>query len=441
MVAPKFDGGVLAFAAPVSLLTVALFGLAPALRASCTDVAAAVKEETAAAGRSRRTLSFTNALVMGQVAFSLVCPITAALFFRSIERAYTIDPGFQTSHLGLVVMDPAQAGYSPERVKEFYRATRERIATLPGVESVSWASGMLFWNTASRPVVIEGAETRKKSENLQTVSFIVSQAYFRTLDIPLVVGRTFNDNDREGSLPVAVINRAAGGAELAGRRPDRAAFSFRGRGHVAAGGWCGEERQLLDAGRSPQPCVYLPQKQNFASGMTLYVRSQENPANLLLTIQREVRMLDSNIAISDARTGAMLLDQVLWGPKVGVALLGMFGSLALASVGLYGVIAYSVTHRRRDIGVRMTLGAMPGMVLRLVVDDGMKLVGWGIALGLGASLVLGRGLSHMLFGVSSADSASLGSASATPMLVALAACYLPARAATRIDPMKALRQN
>ena len=142
MVTPKFDGGVLAFAVLVSLATVALFGLAPALRASRTGVVAALKEETAAAGRSRRALSLTNALVVGQVGFSLLCLTTAALFFHALERAYTVDPGFQTSHLALVIMSPAQAGYDPGRVKEFYRVTREHIQSLPGVESVAWASGM-----------------------------------------------------------------------------------------------------------------------------------------------------------------------------------------------------------------------------------------------------------------------------------------------------------
>jgi len=290
---------------------------------------------------------------------------------------------------------------------------------------------------------MEGAETRKKSENLQTVPFVVSTDYFRTMEIPLVAGRAFNDDDREGSLPVAVINQTLAaqhwpGGDALGRR-----FQFVGdhtRRQVVG---IVQNANYSTLGETPQPCVYLPQRQNFAGGMTLYVRTQGNPANLLLTIQREVRALDSNIEVSDARTGAMLLDQVLWGPKVGVALLGMFGSLALllASVGLYGVMAYSVTGRRREIGVRMALGAMPGTVLRLVVGHGMKLVGWGIVMGLGASLVLGRGLSHMLFGISFADPASLISASVTLMVVALAACWLPARAATQIDPINALRQN
>jgi predicted permease len=443
MVAPKFDGGVLAFAVLVSLLTTILFGLAPALRASHTDVVAALKEEAAAAGRGRRRLSFTRALVVGQVAFSLVCLITAALFFHSVERAYTIDPGFETRHLALVMMNPTQAGYRPERAKEFYRTTRERIASLPGVASVSWASGMPFWNSASHFLVTEGAELRKKSENIQTVSLIVSTDYFQTMAIPLVAGRVFNDRDREGSLPVAVINQDLAARRWPGGNPLGHRFHFAGDDTWREVVGVVKNADYSTLGEAPQPCVYLPDRQNFAGGMTLYVRSLGNPARLLSVIQREVRTLDSNIEISDARTGTMLMDQVLWGPKVGVALLGVFGSLALvlASVGLYGVMAYSVSRRRREIGLRMALGATPGSVLRLVIADGMKLVGWGVVLGLAASLIMGRGLSHMLFGISSADPVSLASASLTLMLVALAACYLPARSATLIDPMLALRES
>jgi macrolide transport system ATP-binding/permease protein len=443
MVAPKFDGAVLGFAVLVSLLTTVLFGLAPALRASHTDVVAAFKEEAAASGKSRRRLGFTSALVVGQVAFSLICLVTAALFFHSIERAYTIDPGFQTNHLALVMMNPIQAGYDTQRAKEFYRATRERIATLPGVASVSWASGMPFWNSASHFLVMEGAEPRKKTENIQTVSIIVGTDYFRTMGIPVVAGRAFNDRDRDGSRPVAVINQALAAQHWPGGNALGHRFYF-----TSDNTW----RQVVGVvrnadystlGEAPQPCLYLPLRQNFAADMTLYVRSRGNPAGLLPTIQRDVRMTDSNIEISDARTGTTLIDQVLWGARVGVALLGVFGSLALvlASIGLYGVMAYSVSRRRREIGVRMALGATRGTVLWLVITDGMKLVGWGVILGLGASLVLGRGLSHMLFGIGSADPISLASAIAALVAVALAACYLPARSATRIDPMLALRES
>jgi len=292
-------------------------------------------------------------------------------------------------------------------------------------------------------VVIEGAEPRKNSENLQTVSFIVGTDYFRTMGMPLVAGRVFNDGDREKSLPVAVINQALAAQRWPGGNPVGQRFHFVGDDPWREVVGVVKNANYSTLGEAPQPCVYLPQRQNFSGGMTLYVRSQGNPASLLPAIQREVRTLDSNIEISDARTGAALIEQVLWGARVIVSLLGVFGSLALvlASVGLYGVMAYSVTRRRREIGVRMALGATHGAVLRLVVADGMKLVGWGIVLGLAVSLVLGRGLSHMLFGISSADPASLASASVTLIVVALAACYVPARSAMRIDPMNALRQN
>jgi predicted permease len=443
MVAPKFDGDVLAFAVLISLLTALLFGLAPALRASRTDVVSALKEETPAGGRSRRTLSFTNALLIGQVAFSLICLVTAALFFHAIELAYTIDPGFQTQHLGLVMMSPAQAGYGPERVKEFYRAASEKIAALPGVTSVSWASGMPFWNSASHSVVIEGAEPHRTTGYPRTISITVDTDYFRTMEIPLIAGRVFNGGDRKGALPAAVINQEFASRQWPGESPIGRRFHFVGDSTWRTVVGVVKNANYTTLGEAPQPCIYLPLRQNLAGGMTLYVRSHGDPARLLPIIQHEVRSLDNNIEVSDARTGSMLISQVLWGPKVGVSLLGVFGTLALilASVGLYGVMAYAVSRRRREIGLRMALGATRGNVLRLVIADGMRLVGWGVVIGLGAVLALGRGVSHMLYGVSSADPASLASASSALIIVAIAACYFPARAATRIDPMQVLREN
>jgi predicted permease len=443
MVAPKFDAGVLGFAVLVSLLTTVLFGLVPALRASRTDVVTALKDETATAGRSRRSLTLTGTLVVGQVAFSLVCLITATLFFHSIERAYTIDPGFQTNHLALVMMNPTQAGYSPQRAKEFYRTAREQIESLPGVASVSWASGMPFWNSASHSLLVEGAELRNKAESIQTVAITVSTDYFRTMGIPLIAGRTFNGRDREGSLPVAIINQALAARHWPGGKAIGHRFRFSGEDTWRQVIGVVKNADYSTLGEAPQPCVYFPLPQNFSGGMTLYVRSRGNPAGLLPAIQREVRSLETNIDISDARTGTMLIDQVLWGPKVGVALLGLFGSLALvlASVGLYGVMAYSVSRRRREVGIRMALGATRGRVLRLVIADGMKLVGWGMVFGFGASLLLARGLSHMLFGISSADPVSLASASIILIAVAVVACLLPARSAAQIDPMLTLREG
>ena len=262
---------------------------------------------------------------------------------------------------------------------------------------------------------------------------LVSGQYFDTLGLTPALGRFFLPSEaREpGSAPVAVMSygawqaRYGGARDILGRTLELNNIAFKVIG-VAP-------KDFLGVSAVFGPDVWLPAT----------ISERLSPAGLLPTIQREVRATDSNIEMSDARTGAMLLDQVLWGPKVGVALLGVFGSLALvlASVGLYGVMAYSVSRRRREIGVRMALGATPAAVLRLVVTQGMKLVGWGIVFGLGASLLLSHGLSHMLFGLGFADPASLAAASVTLTVVALAACYLPAATATRIDPMNALREN
>ena len=442
MTSPKLDGLVLFYALAVSLAAAFLFGLAPAWRASKTDVMSGLKEGAGATGHSRRTVTFGNLLLTGQIAFSLVCLVTATLFFRSVQRAYTIDPGFQSNRLALFMMNPAQSGYSDARVKAFYRVARDRVANLPGVAAASWASGLPFWNTPSRSVSIEGAERLRKSSGTASVVFTVDSDYLQAIGIPLVEGRSFSDSDDERSAPVAMINevlareRWPGGA--LGHR-----FQLAGDPAVRQVVGIVKNANYTTLGEAPQPCVYLPSRQNFVGGMVLYVRSQGDPATVLASVQRQIGDLDPNVRISDVRTGTKLIGQVLFGPRVGVALLGVFGSLALAlaSVGLYGVMAYSVTRRRKEIGIRMALGASRAAVLRVFLRDGMALVCYGILAGLAVCLLIGRALSRTLFGLSAADPMSLVAASLVLILVAMAACYLPARSATKIDPLVALRDQ
>jgi predicted permease len=341
------------------------------------------------------------------------------------------------------MMNPAEAGYGDARVKEFYRVARERVANLPGVAAAAWASGLPFWGSPSRSVLIEGAEQRQKSSGIASVVLTVDSDYLQTIGIPLLEGRAFRDSDDDGSLPVAMINESLArehwpGADALGHR-------FQLAGDQTARQVVGIVRNAnyTTLGEAPQACVYLPMRQNFLGGMILYVRSQGDPAAVLPSVQRQIGDVDANVQISDVRTGAKLIEQVLWGPRVGVALLGVFGSLALvlASVGLYGAMAYSVTRRRREIGLRMALGASRAAVLRSVLRDGMALVCYGLVAGLGVCLLLGRALARILFGLSAADPVSLGAASLVLVLVALLACYLPARAATQIDPLVALRDQ
>ncbi len=443
MTTPKMDGTVLVLALGVSLLTAFLFGLAPALRASKTDVISALKEEARMAGRPRRSARFSRLLLAGQVAFSLVCLIIAALFFRSIQRAYAINPGFETRGLALFMMNPAQAGFSATRVKEFYQAVHDRLATVPGVAAVSWASGLPFWNNASHTLVIEGDEQRKKSEQIATVAITVDADYFRTMGIALEKGRVFDGRDRQQTLRVAVINAAL--AKERWPRGDAIGHRLQFAGEKTWRQVVGVVRNAnyTTLGEPPQPCVYLPLEQNFSDGMTLYVQRERDDAAIVSAVHREIRGVAPEVDISDERTGQKLIEQVLWAPRVGVALLGVFGALALAlaSVGLYGMMAYSVSQRRREMGVRVALGASPASVIRLILREGMTHVAYGIAAGLAGGLLVGRAISRMLFGIGSADPMSLAAASLALITVAMVACYLPARLVTRTDPIVALRDN
>jgi putative ABC transport system permease protein len=195
-------------------------------------------------------------------------------------------------------------------------------------------------------------------------------------------------------------------------------------------------------GEPPQPCIYIPLRQNFSDGMILYVRTERDPSTVLAAVQGEIRNLAPGLPLEDIRTGTMVIDQALWWSKIGVGLLGVFGLLALslASVGLYGIMAYSVNQRRREIGVRMALGADQESVSLLMLRQGMVVVLSGVALGVALAFLLGRVLSRFLYGVGGSDLLSIGGASLILLLVALVACYLPARSASRVDPLVALRE-
>jgi macrolide transport system ATP-binding/permease protein len=441
LVAPKIDSNVFLFALFVSMITVVLFGLLPAFRASKTDVVAALKQDARTAGQGRGSTRFANALVVGQVAFSLMALVVAALFLRSIERAYHIDPGFQTKRLAIFMMSPGQAGYNQTRVKDLYRTIRERVDAMPGVAEASWVSNLPFWASASRSVSADGRELRKQSELTTTIVNTVDIGYFRVMDVGIVRGRDFRESDDSSGLPVVVINQAFANEVWPAGDALGQSFHFSGDNvtrHVIG---IARNANYGTLGEKPQPCIYLPLRQNFSDGMTLYVKSKGPPEPMLATVSTEIRNIDPKLQVNDARTGQKILDQVLFIPRIGVALLGIFGSvaLALASVGLYGLMAYSVNRRRREIGVRMALGASQPAVLRGVLRDGLVLVITGSAIGLGASMLIGYALSSMLFGIGATDPISLAGALAVLIFVSLMACYFPARSATHVDPILALR--
>ena len=440
--APKLDATVFLFALMLSLATGFLFGTIPALKASRASVAERLKEEARTTGASPRRVTVARALLVGQVALSFVLLVTAALFLRSIGRAYNMDPGFQTAHLAVFPASASGAGYGKPQTKGFYKEARERVEGVPGVESAAWASNLPLWARPANGLEIEGRQQRSRADTIRTIVTAVETGYFQTAGVAIVSGRVFGSQDQENSAPVAIVNQKLaqdywGGAAL-GKRirlPDESRMRvIVGIARTANYGTWGE---------APQPCVYVPSEQKYSESMTLFVRSRRSPQEIMIPVEREVRAAGPQVLVTGVRTGRELIDGGLFQARMGVTMLSVFGLLALglASVGLYGILAYSVTQRRREIGLRMALGATRGGVLRLVLKQGMSLVAVGLAIGFGASLMAGRLLSRMLYGVTASDPASVAAAAAMLSTMALLACYLPARGATRVDPVEALHEQ
>ena len=442
-ITPKLDPIVFLLTLAVSLATGFACGTVPALQASRVAVADALKEEGRSAGKSRERVSLANALLVGQVAFSFLLLMTAALFLRSIGRAYEMDPGFQTAHLAIFMTNPGQAGYGKAQTKAFYKEVRDRVAAMPGVASASWASKMPLWGRLIQGVEVDGREQRSKADVISSILNTVDVRYFETADIPIESGRDFTGTDREDSMPVAIVNEKMAHDYW----PNGSALGKRIR-------LPGEKvvRQIVGIARTanystlaepPQACIYVPLEQNYSDGMTLYVRSQGDPRQIMLAVQREVRATGPGIMVNDIRTGRTIMDNGLFQAKAVVVLLSVFGLLALglASVGLYGIMAYSVQQRRREIGVRMALGASQGWVLRMILKRGLMLVGIGMALGFASALLAGRLLQRALYGVGVTDPLSVGGAVLLLLAVAFLACYVPGLAASRTDPLTALREE
>jgi putative ABC transport system permease protein len=440
-VTSRLDTTVLLFALFTSLAAGALFGAVPALTTS-RAVAGGVFNELRTAGRSARRVSVANALLVGQVALSFLLLVTAALFLRSIQRAYEIDPGFTAARLAVFITNPGQAGYGELPALAFYDAVRDRVARLPGVESVSWASNLPLFARPVAGLQIEGRPQRSANDRVTTIMNTVDDKYFETAGVSILEGRGITALDRAASQPVAVVNEKLArdywpGQEAVGKR-----IRVPGEQQMREIVGLARTANYTSWGESPQACVYIPLEQNYLPSMTLYVRSQRDPAQIIEPVQWAINAADSQVLVSAVRIGQQIVDGSLFQARMGVILLSVFGLLALglASIGLYGILAYAVHERRREIGLRMALGASRLTVMQLIVKQGMTLVSIGVAIGFLAELLVGRILSGMLYGVGAADPVSLLAATAVLGGVALLACYVPARWATRVDPLVALRQ-
>jgi predicted permease len=436
------DWRVLAFTLGVSVATGVSFGLAPAAHASRPGLVNGLKERTGQGGASLRGLSLRNALVVGQVALSVVALVASGLFLRSLSHAQRIDPGFETARLAVLSVNLESQGYNEARGLEFLRVARERAAEVPGVEAVTVGTNVpLGPGGFARTVFPEGVDATDRRNGRFAQINVVVPGYFAAMRIPLVRGRDFTEADASGSPAVVVIN------ETMARQfwPDREAvgqrFRFFGLPNLVEVVGVARDIKYNFLGENPQPFVYQPLRQAWGGGVTLHVRSAGDPALVLGPVRQEIQHLDRHLPITNVFAMRDVLAQSLWAPRMTALLLGVFAalSLVLAIVGLYGLLAYEVTQRTREVGIRLALGAERREVVGLVIRHAMTLTATGIALGIGLAFVLSRYAASLLYDVSPTDAVTYV---AIPLLLAaaaLSASYLPARQAARVDPVIALR--
>jgi predicted permease len=437
------DARVFGFALLVSLATGLLFGLVPALSASRFSVVDALKQESRTVGTAHRRFSLRNALVVVQVALSIVSLVAAGLFMRSSSRAHELDPGFETRRLGVVIVNPGQAGYDQARAEQFYDDARERVSSIPGLRSVSWASNFPLFGGFSRSVFPEGQEDKERPEGVLVSSNIVDLGFFETFDVALLQGRDFSAADRKDSIPVAVINEKMAEQFWSGENAIGKRFRMYSDDFFREVVGVVETTKISTLGEEPQACFYLPLEQNYSDAMTLYLRTEGDPASVMTAAQREVRAMDPLVPVINPLTVGEVIDQSLFAPKLAAGLLGVMGvmALALASVGLYGVLAFRVTQRVQEIGLRLALGADRSKVLWMVLKSAMSLVGIGLAVGLVIAFAVSRAVVSLLYGISPSDPATFLGVSVVLAAVALIASAIPALRASHVDPLVALRHS
>jgi predicted permease len=431
------DPSVVAFTLGATLLTAFLFGLAPALHASRLDLVPALKEGSAAStgGASR----LRTALVVSQVAVSLVLLVGAGLAITSLRNARSLSPGFEPDGQLTARLDLGLQGYDQEAARQFVGTLRDEASALPGVRAVGFAVNVpLSLSSWQRGAVPEGFEV-EEGVNPPSIDYnLVDESYFEAMGIPLLRGRGFERTDGPEAEPVLVVNRAFAERYWPGDDPLGRVVETAGRPHVVVG--LVPTGRYFSLGEEPKPFMYLPLAQNFGATLNLHVRASGDPMALATTLRRRVAGMDAALPFQP-RTMHEAMGLALLPAQMAAGTVSVFAvvALLLAAVGLYGVLAYLVRQSSREIAIRMAVGARANHVLALVIGRGLRLVAWGIAIGLPLGALLARPMSGLLYGVGALDLPSFALAVGGLLAVTAAACLLPARRATRVDPLAAMR--
>ena len=441
------DPLVLGFTAGVSLLSGVIFGLAPALRASRSDLSTALKAKSARVGGLKLRSGLAPALIVSQVALSLVLLVGAGLFARSLLKLEREDLGFVRENVLLVDIDPRLAGYKPTELSALYRQLLDRLGALPGVRSTSIATYSPLSGTARTSNISVQGYTPETGDEMLVRDMLVGPSYCETLGLPLVLGRQIGLQDTPASAKVAVVNQAFAETFFRGENPVGRRFGFgdeeKDAGDLEIVGVIGDAK-YDNAKDKPEPTSYRPILQvqdQGAYSSNLEIRTEGDPSAAASEVRSAIGQVDDKLPVVGVATFSKQLADSLRQERLVAEIVSFFGVLALilACVGLYGVMAHAVARRTNEIGIRMALGAESNSILWMVLRETLILVVTGIAIGVPVALGGARMISTQLYGLSAADPLTLAGAVILLMVVAGLAGYLPARRASRVDPMVALR--
>ncbi|PYL05288.1 MAG: hypothetical protein DME31_00785 [Verrucomicrobia bacterium] len=439
---PQPDWRVLIFSFAVAVFSGIIFGLAPALQMARWDLIQGLRERVSTGGGAGTRLNLRSLLVVAQIAVSLLLLIASGLFLKSFYKAQAIDPGFRTDNLDIVTINPVLAGYDSDRALQVVRAIADQIRHDPHVAGADVNNWVPLFGGEGRTIVIDGRDPNDEHNRKFANYSPITPGYFQTMGIQLLRGRNFTEQDAEkNAAPVAIIDETMASEfwpneDALGRR-----FRFMISKEPIEVIGIARNSKAVTLGETPISMVYWPLKEITDQGVTLFVHTTGAPGMMLSEIRRIVRSVDVHIPITYEKTIRQHMAIALWPSWMGAMLLGSLGLLAfiLASMGVYGVMAYSVSQRTRELGIRMALGAQTSQVIRLVLRQGMLLAAIGLGFGLFAAFGSTHLAGSLLYGVNPNDPVIFVGVTSLLAFAAFAACYFPARRALKIDPIAALR--
>ena len=441
------DLRVLGFTFAASMLTGIVFGLAPALQISRSDVQEAIRETGRGTSGSRRQSRFRQALIVVEVALSVVLLAGAGLLFRSFLQLQSVKTGFVSQQVLTARLTPSGTNYVNDAdYAKFYNGVIEKVGAIPGVQDVGLINTLPLYPGPTSGFRVEGRPVTTPDKWPSVNYRVVSSNYFRAMGIPVLQGRAYTDRDDENAPLVMMVNQQVAREIFPDENPVGKRITFGGTNPDGQPRWFEivgvvANVRSLELREEPTAELYFSARQDLWPAMSLVVRSTVEPASLSASVRQAVNEVDRSVPVADVKTMDHIVSESITQPRFNLFLLGLFSAVAmvLSAAGIYGVTAYTVTQRTHELGIRIALGAQVSDVLKMILGQGMAVIGVGLVAGLAAAFALMRLLRSLLFGVGENDPLTFVAITVVLMLVALIACYIPARRATKVDPLVALK--